>query len=178
MPNLYPGVKPTIGSGRPYVLLFVTLFLPFLIFAQPVITSFTPQSGAVGSTVTVNGSNFGATPAANIVFFGSVKATVTAASTTALTLTVPPGTSYQPLTVTTGGLTAFSAQPFITTFTDPGQFTPSTFTTRWDISTGNGPQSIFTMDIDGDGKSDLIVADGDSNTVEIYRNVSTNGNLS
>src|ERR1700760_820742 len=124
MPNLYPGIKPSIGSGRTCVLLFTILFLPFLVFAQPVITGFTPQSGPVGTTVTISGSNFDATPANNIVFFGSVKATITAASSTSLTVTVPPGISFQPLTVTTGGLTAFSNQPFITTFTDPAQFKP------------------------------------------------------
>ncbi|HLZ88576.1 MAG TPA: IPT/TIG domain-containing protein, partial [Puia sp.] len=85
MPNLYPGIKPTIGSGRSYVFLSIVLFLPFLVLAQPVITSFTPQAGAVGSTVTINGANFGTTPTANIVFFGSVQATVTAATATSLT---------------------------------------------------------------------------------------------
>jgi len=178
MPNLYPGIKPNIGSGRPYVLLFTTLFLPFLVFAQPLITSFSPLSGSVGSTVTISGSNFGAIPAANIVYFGSVKATVTTASTTSLTVTVPPGTSYQPLTVTTGGLTAFSAQPFITTFSDPGQFLPGSFSPMPDVPTGGGPQSIFAMDMDGDGKPDLVVADGDANTIQIFRNTSTTGHIS
>lgn len=178
MPNLYPGIKPTFGNGRPCALLFTVLFLPFFVFAQPVITSFAPRSGTVGSTVTISGSNFAPVPSSNIVFFGSVRAAVTAASATSLTVTVPPGSSYQPLTVTTGGLTAFSAQPFITTFSDPGQFTTQAFSTRTDISTGNGPQSIFSMDMDGDGKPDLVVADGDSNTVEIYRNTSSVGSIS
>jgi hypothetical protein len=182
MPNLYPGIKPFIGSGRPYsfafVVLFTITFFPFLVFAQPVITGFTPQSGPVGTTVTISGSNFGATPANNIVFFGSVKATITAASSTSLTVTAPPGISFQPLTVTAGNLTAFSNQPFITTFTDPAQFKPDAFSTRWDITTGDGPQSIFTIDFDGDGKTDIVVADADSNTVEVYRNTSTGGVIS
>ncbi|HEY4107638.1 FG-GAP-like repeat-containing protein [Puia sp.] len=178
MPNLYPGIKPLFGSGRPCVLLFTILFLPFLVFAQPVITGFSPQSGAVGSTVTITGSNFGALPAANIVFFGSAPATVTAASSTSLTVTVPAGSSYQPLTVTAGGLTASSAHPFITTFIDPGQFTPDAFSTIFTKPTGAGPQSIFTIDIDGDGKPDLVVANGDANTVDIFRNTSTLGTVS
>jgi hypothetical protein len=128
--------------------------------------------------VTINGNNFNSTSSANIVFFGSVQATVSAATTTSLTVTVPAGNSYQPLTVTTGGLTAFSAQPFITTFSDPGQFTPNAFTTRWDISTLGGPQSIFNIDMDGDGKSDLIVANGDADALTVYHNNSTTGTLS
>ena len=178
MPNLYPGIKPNIGSGRSCVLLFATVFLPFLVFAQPVITNFTPQSGPVGSTVTITGSSFGATPAANIVFFGSVQATVTAASATSLSVTVPPGIAYRPLTVTTGGLTTASALPFITTFADPGQFAPDAFTTRLDINTDVNPEGIFSMDIDGDGKTDLLEVNSDGNTLSIFRNTSTTGNLS
>jgi formaldehyde-activating enzyme involved in methanogenesis len=57
----------------------------------PVITSISPASGKVGSTVIINGANFGATPAGNIVYFGGVKAVVSAATANALTLTVPDG---------------------------------------------------------------------------------------
>jgi hypothetical protein len=178
MPNL-DGIKPFAGSGRLCVILFSTLFFPFLLLAQPVISDFSPHSGAVGSTVTISGTNFSNTPSANIVFFGSVKATVTAASSTSLSVTVPTGTSFQPITVTTtGGLTAFAALPFITTFNDPGQFTSDAFSTRSDIPCGASPQSIFSTDIDGDGKPDLVVATGDGNSMEIYLNTSTNENIS
>jgi len=149
------------------------LFLPFFVFAQPTIAGFSPHSGAVGSTVTVTGTNFSATPSANIVYFGSVQATVTAASATSITVTAPTGISYAPLTVTTGGLTASSSQPFITTFTDPGQFTAAAFSTRNDIPSGLTPEAIFTTDIDGDGKTDLVVANGDGNSMDIFLNTST-----
>jgi len=178
MPNL-DGIKPFAGGGRLCVILFATLFVPLFLLAQPVISDFSPHSGAVGSTVTISGTNFSNTPSANIVFFGSVKATVTAASSTSLSVTVPTGVSFQPITVTTtGGLTAFSALPFITTFNDPGQFTPDAFSTRTDIPCGASPQSIFSTDIDGDGKPDLVVANGDGNSMEVYQNTSTNENIS
>jgi hypothetical protein len=128
--------------------------------------------------VTITGANFSTTPSADIVFFGSVKANVTAATATSLTVTVPTGISYAPLTVTTGGLTAFSAQPFITTFSDPGQFTATAFSTRSDIPSGQTPESIFTTDIDGDGKPDLVVANIDGNSMDIFLNTSTNQNIS
>ncbi len=56
---------------------------------QPAITSFTPANGAVGTTVTLTGTNFNATAANNIVFFGATKATVSAATATSLTVAVP-----------------------------------------------------------------------------------------
>ncbi|KAA9035489.1 hypothetical protein FW778_21255 [Ginsengibacter hankyongi] len=41
------------------------------IFAQPSISSFTPVSGPVGTTVTIKGSGFSPTTAGNIVYFGA-----------------------------------------------------------------------------------------------------------
>ena len=58
-------------------------FLPVLYgYSQPTITSFSPGSGAVGTSVTITGTNFSATAANDHVYFGVAKATVTAASTT------------------------------------------------------------------------------------------------
>jgi hypothetical protein len=160
------------------ILYIVALFVPLSVFAQPVINSVTPASGPVNTSVTITGSNFSAAPAANVVWFGSVRVPVTAASTGSLTVTVPTGTSSEPLTVTTGGLTSVPFTPFITTFSDNGQFIPSAFSARTDVPTGLGPQFICNADLDGDGKPDLIVANGDSNTVTIYHNNSTPGTIS
>ncbi|MDX6376961.1 MAG: hypothetical protein QOE98_1264, partial [Gaiellaceae bacterium] len=62
--------------------------------APTTITSFSPASGNLGSSVVVTGTNFIATPASNTVKFGGASgtaATVTAATTTSLTVTVPGG---------------------------------------------------------------------------------------
>ena len=62
--------------------------------AVPTITSFAPTSGNLGSSVVVTGTNFIATPASNTVKFGGsggTAATVTAATLTSLTVTVPAG---------------------------------------------------------------------------------------
>ena len=49
-----------------------------LLFAQaPVVSSFTPAKGLAGTTVTITGTNFDATPVNNVVYFGAVKATIT-----------------------------------------------------------------------------------------------------
>ena len=170
MLKLYP------GKGIFYII--IAAFFPCTVFAQPVINAVTPAYGPVNTTVTITGSNFNTTPAGNIVWFGSVQVPVTAASTGSLTVTVPTGVSYQPITVTSSGLTSAPVAPFITTFSDPGQFTSTAFSTRKDIPTGSGPQFICNMDLDGDGKPDLIVADGDSNVVDVYRNTSTPGAIS
>ena len=69
-------------------------------FAQvPIITSFSPVSAKPGDAVTLTGTNFNVTPGNNIVFFGATRATVTAASAMSVTVTVPSGATYAPLTL-------------------------------------------------------------------------------
>ena len=87
---------PTLVLGRtPKISLFVIIFLLLLTFqstqAQVLsITSFSPTSGAIGTTVTITSPNFNAMANQNIVFFGATKATVTTTSATSLTITVQP----------------------------------------------------------------------------------------
>ena len=163
--------------------LFLLLTTVFYADAQaPTITSFNPASGPVGTTVTITGTGFNATPANNIVFFGATMASVSAATTTSLTVTVPVGATYQPITAlnTTNHLTAYSAKPFITTFTpNKGTITASDMAPKVDFPTGTLPQSVAISDLDGDGKTDLVVANtwGHSNTISVFRNTSTIGSI-
>src|SRR6476661_7365117 len=66
----------------------------------PSITGFTPASGPVGTTVIITGLNFSATASSNAVTFNGVAATVTAATTTQLTVTVPAGATTGKISVT------------------------------------------------------------------------------
>jgi gliding motility-associated-like protein len=154
------------------VLLCAGLFFSCCIFAQPVISSFTPASGAIGTTVTITGTNFNTTSANNAVFFGDTKAVVTAASATSLTVTVPAGASYKYISVTntTTGLTAYSSKPFIVTFANAGT---RGFTPKLDIATGTKPNDVTTGDLDGDGKTDMVVVNTSSNSVSVFRNTSS-----
>jgi 6-phosphogluconolactonase (cycloisomerase 2 family) len=82
------------------------------LYPVPTITSFTPASGAEGYTVTISGTNFIPTPASNTVRFNGTVATVTAASATSLTVTVPTGATSGTISVTNAGGTATSAASF------------------------------------------------------------------
>ena len=67
-----------------------TLLSEGLAHAQiPTFTSFSPISGVVGTSVTLTGTNFNTTTTNNIMFFDATKATMTAAITTRLTVSVP-----------------------------------------------------------------------------------------
>ena len=84
----------------------------------PVITSFSPTSAKPGDAVTLTGTNFNATPGNNIVFFGATRASVTAASAISVTVTVPSGATYAPITLlnTATRLAASSLRNFTPTY--------------------------------------------------------------
>jgi hypothetical protein len=80
--------------------------------AAPSITGFSPTSGPVGSSVTINGSAF---TGATAVKFNGTSASFAVSSDTQVTATVPSGATNGPITVTTGGGTASSAATFSVT---------------------------------------------------------------
>ena len=73
---------------------FLVLLSTFSWAQAPKITSFSPTSAEVGDTVTITGSNFDATAANNIVYFGGVEGIVEASSSSQLIVTVPKHTSH------------------------------------------------------------------------------------
>ena len=88
--------------------------------SPPTITSFTPASGPVGTSVTISGTNF---TGASAVLFNGTSASFTVNSATAITATVPAGATSGPISVTTADSTASSAGSFTV-----GDTTPPTVT--------------------------------------------------
>jgi gliding motility-associated-like protein len=143
----------------------------------PTITSFAPANGPIGTTVTITGTNFSSTSANNIVYFGATRATVTSATPTQLTVSVPLGATYQPISVLVNGLTGYSSKPFVVTFADGGIIDACSFAAKVDVTTGSEPYSIAIGDLDSDGKPDLAVANQISNTISVFKNISILGSI-
>jgi uncharacterized repeat protein (TIGR03803 family) len=80
----------------------------------PQITSFSPTSGPVGTSVTIYGESF-ITNATSVTFAGGVIAKITSLSYTKITVTVPSGAKTGKITVTTPGGTATSTGTFTVT---------------------------------------------------------------
>jgi gliding motility-associated-like protein len=183
-----PNTFTRIFIQKIFLLCIVTILSVTSLFAQaPTITSFNPVKGPVGTSVILTGSNFNAIAANNIVFFGATKATVTAVDPLGnnLTVTVPAGATYAPITVLNfdgiTNLTGYSAKPFLTTFA-PTKYSISNtapdITPKVDFGTGISPLYIAIGDLNVDGKPDLVVANfGTSNSVTVFRNISTPGSI-
>ena len=77
------------------------------------ITSISPATAPINSTVTITGTQFGSTPASNTVTFGGgAAAEVLTATTTQLVVRVPAAVQNGPITVATGGQSVASTQTF------------------------------------------------------------------
>lgn len=86
-----------------------------VVVPTPTVTGFTPTSGAVGTAVTITGTNFSTLLANNIVKFNGVAATVTASTSTSITTTVPTGATTGKVTVMVGTNTGTSSSNFTVT---------------------------------------------------------------
>jgi hypothetical protein len=175
--NSSTSVTATVGAGASGAVKVTnpqgTVTKDGFIYGAPVVTSVVPGSGGIGSSVVITGSSFSAVASANTVYFGPVKATVTAASGTSLTVTVPAGAACQPVSVTTNGLTAYSPMPFAVLFpADVSTITAQSFVVGAQMNTGGYPQAMAVGDLDGDGKADVAVGNRITNTISVFQNKS------
>ncbi|HLP37437.1 FG-GAP-like repeat-containing protein [Lacibacter sp.] len=150
----------------------------FTWFPPPVITSFTPQAGPVGSSITITGTGFNEGIANNVVYIGGIKAIINSASATSINITIPTGAVSGYITVNSNNLIAYSPKSFSLIFAEGGTIDTTSFKADTLISTNtNGASGISSADLDGDGKTDIIISKygyySIDNGLLIYRNVST-----
>ncbi|GAB3849792.1 hypothetical protein GCM10028822_14150 [Hymenobacter terrigena] len=110
-------ITATVAAGTTSGLISVTTptgtavsATPFLVGVPPMITSFTPATGAVGSTVVITGTNF--TAASQVTFAGTSAPVYSVNSATQITVVVPIGAVTGPIAVTTPLGTGTSATNF------------------------------------------------------------------
>ena len=103
---------------------------------------------------------------------------MTSASGTSLTVQVPAGATYMPVSVnnTATSLAAFSENAFLPTYDNSAYPAGATaFEPKVDFlqTTASDPIQVLIQDMDGDGKADLIVMTWVD--ISVYRNTSTTG---
>ncbi len=169
-------ITATVGAGANGAVAVTTpagtgLLTGFITVPPPVISSFSPASGPVGSVITIYGNNFSTTPSQNIVYIGRIKATVNSASGTQLSVTVPAAGSYHPISVTVNKHTAYSRLPFVVTFPVTCNFTDYTFSNEVSFNVSREISDFTTVDLNNDGKTDIAAAF--SNGLVVMKNIST-----
>jgi hypothetical protein len=78
-------------------------FTGALFAASPSITSLSPTSGKVGTSVTITGANFGSTPS-TVTFNGTPATTISSWTPTSIKAVVPSGATTGKVVVTVGGV--------------------------------------------------------------------------
>jgi hypothetical protein len=135
-----------------------------------------PLSAPIGSTVAITGNNFSTVLTDNEVWFGAVRATVLTATPTQLTVNVPPGATYAPVSVRKGELTSSYHLPFRTTFSSGVNFNNTHFAPPTSFTLSGAAYNIEIMDLDRDGKPD-IAAQGGSFLTYFFRNTHSIGSI-
>ncbi|MES2688755.1 MAG: FG-GAP-like repeat-containing protein, partial [Bacteroidota bacterium] len=167
--------------------LLITIFLSVIylhVLRAQSIASFTPVSGAPGTSVIITGTGFNTTTTNNIVYFGATRATVTAATATSLTVTIPSGATHATISVlnTSNSLAAFTTTEFIPTYTGGKgtAFAASDFNTQTTHNLGTNYQSsgVVLCDVDGDGKPDMVASNPYTNQLSVLLNNGSGGNVS
>lgn len=164
-----------------FLLLIMSIFVFDAVQAQtcnaPVINSFSPNTGFIGSTVTITGANFDPIPANNQVYFGATQATIVSSSFGTLVVNVPTGANIAPIAVKNScNKIGYSSVAFNGIFC-PTPLTSQTYqNTAFQLNGVYGAYNMLAQDMDMDGKPDVVsMRNGGGFT--IARNNSTPGNL-
>jgi acetyl esterase/lipase len=147
----------------------------FTVQLPPSISSFTPQMGPPGVSVTITGSHLtGATD----VEFNQVSATFTADSDTQITATVPDGAATGPISVVTPDGTATSTDSFTVTLSPAiTAFSPQSGIVGTAV-TITGADFTNATDVQFNGVSGQFSIDSDTQITAVVPQAATTGQIS
>jgi RHS repeat-associated protein len=146
----------TQRTWRTIALVVICVMFSAVSFAAPAVTSLSPQSGVVGTYVTISGTGFGAVPSDSTVSLNGISVAVVSWSDTSLFAAVPAGATSGPFVVTVSGQAGSSST-----------FTVTALPTGWtdtDIGAvglaGSATDSGGTFTVKGAGQTIGGTADG------------------
>ena len=159
--------------------LLVTAIAGNTLGQQPVITSIDKKNASVGEILSITGSGFGNNQADIRVFAGGAEATVTFISDQFIEAEVPAGATFNRIAVynTISGLVGYSTSQFALSFSGQHGVDPADFEAQVDYFAERGLYDICLCDFNRDGLLDIAAANEQSNTVSLFTNNSTAGNI-
>lgn len=152
-----------------------------LLAQKPDVKTIDKVSGEVAEIVTIKGDNFGGDASMLTVFFGAVKGSIQSASNQVVEVSVPPGATYNNLSVTnlTNGLTGYTGEQFLLSYGGMHPLQASNLSAQSDFNAQSGLYDLCMCDFDGDGKSDVATANTNTSSIKILPNNSSGpGNIS
>lgn len=171
------------GSTAPTVVQPKTFYAPAQ-GAAPTITGFSPAWQAVGSAITISGTNFDTTAANNsVTFSNNLQASVASATSTSLVVIVPAGTINGSITVATAGGSATSPTYFVVKTT--GASTAPSITSSPASGTVGSTVTISGTNFDAAPENNIVTFNGTPAMVSLATATSltvtvpgaTNGNI-
>lgn len=128
----------------------------FTVVKQPRITSAVPAYGSVGTSVVLDGINFGATQGGSVVRFNGSVAQPTSWGTTRITVPVPAGTLSGPLMISVGGMDSNAIYFTLTNSGQAGDTDNDGIPDAWEMQYFGNLNQTASGDFDGDGVSNLM----------------------
>ena len=127
----------------------------FTATVPPSITSLSPTSGPMGTSVTITGTSFGAAQGASTVTFNGTNAgTATSWSATSITVAVPSGATTGNVSVTVGGVASNGVPYAVSVVTPTFSPSPGTYSTAQSVTiTTATPGASIRYTIDGSAPS-------------------------
>jgi|GEM_PF-1127572 len=151
------------------------------VYGYPDISAFVPNAyGIPMQTITISGTNFNATTTNDIVYFGGVKANVTGATTTSLTVQVPFAAAYGPVSIldTVSHVQAYSANAFTPVYDTTAMLSPRiSLAAKVMFSGPRNGYSVAFGDLDGDGKPEMVAVGNHMDSAMIFQNIGSAGRI-
>ncbi len=149
--------------------------------SAPIINSVTPDSGQIGSVVTIKGNNFSNIDSNNIVFFGAAKAIVLSATPTVLTVKVRVGATHESICIVNSETQLTGTTNVFFNVTEPviGTIDSTMFASPVILTNPNkqDPGPMVLCDFNNDGKID-IAGEPRITLISVRKNTSTKKKIS
>lgn len=143
----------------------------------PLVTLVSPINVSSSQIITLSGLGFSTAAGNNVVYVGAERAGIVSQTNSQILVQNTIGTNNAQISVinTLAGLQGVAHAFINNTFAGPNTITSASFAPFVSTTTGNNSYVNEIVDLDGDGRSDMITAGYGNNSISVFRNISSVG---